>query len=392
MVLFLVGGYLAIENMSDLSNQRRHLQNWETAQNVHQLNLSHIWQGDSDEGESQMDQLEKLRLALTENNSGFIMNSDRIYAHDHHSEWMPRGEDAPLFEVDPNGNRIDITIGYLNLNPIQAANDFPIEEQIVWDQHVLNLLVPISLMADEDLIQELYLQEFYFGGYSWREEKAENSVSMYTIDDLTINIIYVENEQYYFTFDARLRPEEGSRIQDPIAVIITDNIDLHFTRSLMSTSFYFISESIDPFSDIAEAVDTYDLNYSIRFVQSVFAENADRIRLLEQDILNGFLALSALITTNLIVNYNLISNYFWRNKHTLFTKSLFGFSPLRRHKWFIISFLAYVIPIIMITTFFFGWTVFVIASLFLVIDIVLATMFERHLMKKSFAEVIKGER
>ena len=395
MALFLVGSHYVVVHVFNLSIQRAQLQNWESARHVHQIAISHFWPLDSDEYDNQINQLEQFRLALSESHGAFIMNSNHIYNDDHFSEWAPRDEDAPPFYVDPNGNRVDITLNYLNLNPIQTVNGLTIEEQIVWDEFVVNLLVPIELAMYEDLIKELYLQDFYFGSLSWKNRDnylLGLSTNEYTIDDGAVNLIYVESEQYYFTFNARVRPEDGNRIKDPIAVVHTDHFHPLFMLSLISSSLYFVSDHVDPFSEIAEVVEAYDLSYSIRFAQSVFAENAERIRLLKQDQLSGLLALSALVITNLTVHYNLISNYFWRNKHALFTQALFGFSPLKRHRGFILSFLVYVIPLIVITTFFLGWIAWVIAMLFLALEILLAVVFERRLMRKSFAEIMKGER
>ena len=395
IALFLVGSHFVAMSVITLSMQRTHLQSWDIARHVHHISMGSFWPPGTGEFEQDMYNLELLRLELFETHQGFIMNAENFFVYDNFLQWENRDEHLPSFEVAPDGNRVDITLNYLMLNPIDTVSGMTVEEELIWDDLVINLLVPASLMPYERLIQELYLEEFYFGSLFWHERDVDMEGATnqeYTIDDLTVNIIYVQNDQYYFTFDTRIRPEVGNRVKDPIAVIHTGNFHPLSMMGLVGNSFYFISESENPFAEISDRVSSHGVAYSVRFSTPVFVDNIENIRLIEQDIISGVLILFALMITNCIVNYNLISNYFWRNKHTLFTKSLFGFTLLKRHKGFIFSFLIYVIPINIIIALIFGWAVLVMGSIFLVLDVILALSFEKRLMQKSFAEIMKGER
>ena len=395
IVLFLMGSHFIIMSLTTLSRQRTHLQNWERAENVHRLQLSTSWPIGTEEFEQEIRDLEMLRLELSETHKGFIMNAQRIFAYDNFSYWEVHNAHLSPFEIAPDGNRIDISPNYLMLNPIYTVSSLPAKNEIIWDDLVINILVPARLIPYEGLIKALYLEEFYYGSLYWRHRDADiagKTHQQYTIDDLSVNIIYVENDQYYATFDSRIRPKTGNQIKDPIAVVHTGNFHAMFMMGLIGSGFYYVSEYDVPFDEISDVITSHGLGYSVRFSFSVFDEYIERIRFIEQDIISGMFSILALMITNFIVNYNLVSNYFWRNKHTLFTKSLFGFSLLKRHKWFLISFLIYVIPINIILTIFFGWNVLLMGVVFLVLDVILALVFEKRLMKKSFAEIMKGER
>ena len=396
MSLFLVGSHFVMMSLSTLSTQRTHLQNWEAARDVHRLYLSSFLPIGTDEFVQEIHDLEQLRLELSEAHQGFIMHAENFFAYDTLPQlWENRGEHRPPFEIAPDGNRVDVSFHYFQVNPIYTIEGLPVEDAIIWDDLVLNLLVPVKLMPYETLIQEIYLEEFYFGSVHWRnrDESEESILHQHdTMDDLWVNIIYVANEQYYFTFDTRIRADDGNQIKDPIAVIHTGNFHFMYMMGLMGSGFYYISESDDPLDGISEVIASHDLSYTVRFSFSTFDENVEAMRLVRQDIMSGIFVLFVLMMTNFIVNYNLISNYFWRNKHTLFTKSLFGFSLLKRHKWFSLSFLIYAIPINMIMLVVLGWAAFMMGTIFLVLDVILALVFERRLMKKSFAEIMKGER
>jgi len=395
--LFLIGSHFMIEHLTFLVTGRGHLQNWEIARHVHRLQIAPFWPPGFEELEQQIHDLEALRLELTASQQGFLMNAQHILIHDLFPEfqWENRGEHLPPFELAPNGNRVDISLGYLAHNPITTVDGSSIEELLIWDDLVVNLLVPVQFKPDESQIRDLYLQDFYIGSLHWlnRDDYVnQTNYQQYTAEDLSVNIIYVEEGQYYFTFDTRVRPHDGNLIKDPIAVVHTDNFHPSFIMSLMGSSFYFISDSDNPFGDVADTIAAYGLDHSVRFATPTFTENTQRMRLIEQDIISAMVMLIALMLTNFIVNYNLVSNYFWRNKHTLFTKSLFGFGLLKRHRWFILSLLSYIIPIYIIMTIMLGWTVFAMGMIFLILDGILAFGFEKRLMQKSFSEVIKGER
>jgi len=258
---------------------------------------------------------------------------------------------------------------------------------------VLNILVPVHLSIYEDDIMRGYLEHFYnqsllFWDLGYSREMISELIP--EGEGLSINIIYVESEQYYFTFNPHVRQEAGNLVKDPIAVIFTGSYYYSKTMSTMTMALYFVTDDLQPFSVIEPALTEYELNYHIRFVYSTFEHNGEVIANVASDLARSLLLMGGLLLTNVIVSYNLIANYFWRHKYVLFTKMLFGFSVVKRHQWFMLSFLGYLIPITFLTSWVFGIHLLIIGGLSLAAELVMMLVFERKLMKKSFAEIMKG--
>jgi len=406
MGCFLVGTYFLVDHLQEFRIRRADLTHWEIAEHVHHLPISTFWPLAVDQEMSEL--VVDFFVYLSEQHGAFWSHVGAIYFYEEEVHTIPEqllpfidgilmeieGVNLP-FEINPWGNRIDITLNYLELNPITTVTRMPVYDQMVHDVSTINILVPYQFSPYEDEIKMAYLEDFYSLGLhtiNFLNETHEEILIERTIDDLSVNIIYVEDNQYYFSFNPRVRVEAGNRIKDPIAVIQTGGMAAQNQVSRMSRSLFFVSDSINPFADIAEAVESFGLTNQYRFTQSAFAEHAQVMATLERDILRNGVLLIALIVTSVTVSYNLLSNYFARNKHTLFTKGLFGYSFMRRHFNFIALFLTYASLIIGMITYFLGFRIVFIASLFLAIDGVLMLEFERRLMKKSFAEMMKGER
>jgi len=398
----LIGSYFLLVHLQDLSARRTNLSHWGLAEDVYHLPTSHFWPIEHELTMSE--RMVSFYETLFASHHAFLMDARNIYFYEVTRLALPFDlpyilmeiEELNLpFAINPTGNRIDIDLNYLQLNPIRTMSGAPIETYIIHDDFTSNILVPIQFAPYEAEIKAAYLQDFYEQGLSVNRrfnDFFELSDLTLMIDDLRVNVIYVEEEQYYFSFNPHVRVETGNRIRDPIAVIQTGNMAPSNKVALMSSSLFFVSHATYPFAAIFPLIESYELTYQFRFVSSVFNEHASVIATLRRDILRNTVMLVALIVTSVTVSYHLISNYFLRNKHLLFTKGLFGYSFVKRHDGFITVFLTYTLGISMVVTMLFGFSILLIFSLYLVGDVLLMVEFERRLMKKSFAEIMKGER
>ena len=393
-VSFLIASHFLIDHVIDLSIRNEDLSHWELAQGVYYIPITHIW----DDRDLELDQINRTiqffeELAL--HHQGFLMNSRWIYHYEAFGRTMSSIsaiDDIPL-EIHPFGNRVDITLNYLELNPIETVSGALVSELVIWDKSVLNILVPLHLSAYEDEIIRGYLEHFYNqSALFWDKGYSRETISELLPEEegLSINIIYVERNQYYFTFNPHVRKEARNRVKDPIAVIFTGSFHDSKVMSTMTMALHFVTDETDAYHVIESILAAYDLTYHIRFVQSTFDHHGEVIAHLEGDIARSFLLMGGLLLTNVSVSYNLIANYFWRHKYVLFTKMLFGFSLMKRHQWFMLSFLGYLIPIIGVSSWIFGIQIFMMGGLSLTAELAMMLVFERRLMKRSFAEVMKG--
>jgi len=392
---FLIAVQFTIVNLNDLNMRRNNLNHWEMAREIYNIPISYLTYLDLALEFYQTSNLLQFFDQLSVNHQAFLMDSREIEIYEMHgiTAMRPSGL-TPPWEIDPYGNRIDICLNYLLHNPIETAYQLPIYDQMIWDDFVINLLVPLSLAEYEYDIITLYLEHFYWQGLNPRNSfnsHFELPLIDARKDDLSVNIIYVYEGQTYFSFNPRLSPETGNNIIDPIAVVHTGNFYFTFMNAIMSTGMYFRTEELNPFDVLEPLLAEYDLTYMIRTAQSVFAKNGELIANLEADMARSFVIIVVLILTSITVSYNLIANYFWRHKYILFTKRLFGVGLIKRNQWFILSFLGYQIPLIVAGSFIFGITVFVIGILSLMLELIVILLFERRLQEKSFASIVKGE-
>ena len=395
-VIFLVVAHFSFMTISYLSQRLNVSTYWDKTQDVYQIQVFSVglgdWQG---VGLSIAYKKEALFWDLSESHNAFIMHANHFHFLDFWGSPYMDPVNAPPLELSPNGYRVDISPNFLKINPIQAVNNIDVNEQIVWNEYTLNLLVPEHLKRYEEEIIRLYLDEFYFRSlmavarlYTADTEVLEGLPNR---EDLRINIIFVESNQYYFSFDPWLRPETGGRILDPIAVIYTGSLYPDFLGALFTSSLFFHSSAIDAYSDIFPLLDEHSLASAIQSVASVFDRNMRIILDLREQLFRSIIFIVILLFAGIAITYSTTVNYFEQKKYMLFVKRIFGYNIVKRNKTFILTLLGYMIPLLLIMSFLLGINVFLIGIVFFGLDILVALVFEHRLQIKSFSEIVKGE-
>ena len=193
---------------SNTTNQPLEVQaNWEKTRYIYQMEIDFLEHDTLAIELGFLDSKHELASYLIDNHQMFIINSQHIWLLDNGFEPHTDPTTAPPMELSPAGYRVDICLNFLKLNPILATNGVPIEDQIDWNTSVLNILVPEHLKPYEKYIKSLYLEEFYFRQVivdNFYNEELGLPLNTTSINELSINIIYVESEQYYFSFDPTL--------------------------------------------------------------------------------------------------------------------------------------------------------------------------------------------
>ena len=146
------------------------------------------------------------------------------------------------------------------------------------------------------------------------------------------------------------------------------------------------------FEAIQPVVERYGLQEIVRFTWSAYSHFHSVIENLRDSLARMTVLLILIIFSNIAVSYYLVANYFETNKFKLVVQRNFGYSALRRNRSFLFLLVGYSLLAILITTLFFGWVVLLIGGAVLIFDLAAVTAFERWLMGKSFAEIMKGER
>ncbi|MEN0645375.1 hypothetical protein MKY91_19605 [Alkalicoccobacillus gibsonii] len=225
--------------------------------------------------------------------------------------------------LDPNpwgydGKRVEINKNYLDINPIYGVDGEQVE--LTEEEDELIVLVPERyLNAEEDIRQTIY-EDF---NYVYNDD-----------ENIDIEIIYVENNQTYFSYSTYFAEDENYLITDPIAVVVNANFDTSILMSHLAMGYgYYIknSSSDDPFNQLDQLLDNYGFNdvwtpVSIAYasVESKIATEKELLQLtILTCILYAFLAFLLLFFSSM--------NYLEMNRQLLSIQRLFGYNLLEKH-------------------------------------------------------------
>jgi len=398
-IVLLLSFFTTLENIEFLliRHNSRHL--WGKTEDIYRINfgVTGYWSTETDVAVTA--RVREIYDYLMTNHGGFIMDGNRM-AHILETDFFPyvNPETAPPLKLSPSGYRITITESFLELNPIQAVNGIEISEQLIWDAYSQNLLVPESLQPYEAEFSALYLELFYFEkvqNYNSYAFLLDQPLLETTIDELSLNIIYVNDNQCYFTFNIFVKESTGGLLCDPIAVVFhPDQAQNSFLMGMFQNNFYFRSneDTQGAFESILPAIKHYDLISNITFISPVYHEFIRILQVSTSGLLRFSVVMVLLILSTTSITYFLVATYFESNKYELTVKRHFGYSAIKRNKNFVLVLLSYTVPIIIMAGYLTSWTIFLIGLIIITLDLVVALAFERHLMNQSFAKIMKGDR
>lgn len=334
---FFVGALSFLQDTNkELARFEENLSVWEKTENLYQTVTTYIGQDQVSEHvqDEQNQAVKKAYQDLNKKVDGFLMDASNysevdegVYTYDLNTK---EGEDV---RTNPGGKTITINLNYLAHNPIESEQG-SIREQLIDDENVLNLLVPVSLREKESEIKEKFISHFYFQKVEveniYREGKGEPLNKMKK-EDLDVHIIYVKDNQSYFTFNPNEKGEGDYFIHDPIAIIDNASFDASFYMSYLGSSYYFYSDEDDPMQRIIPIAAAHDAS-TLQRVESVYDAYGKMIQELSVTRVFLLLVIAALGIAALSVSLYYTLCYFHKNKLKLFVQHLHGqgFYPLTK--------------------------------------------------------------
>ena len=267
-LLFTIHQSLVMTNV--LNEKSMSLSSWNKAKNIYTIQVQYNGENEDKKHFETSNKMISFYKKMIAKKKAFVVNAsnystmDENYMYDLNSNGV-----SP--EISANGKNITISENYLESNPIDAVKS-SVLRQISHDDNVLNILVPKRLQPHEKEIRKNYLDNFYdqkvtvdnFYNDSLKLDKNKIKES-----DLKINIIYVKNNQKYFTYDSEIELNQKNIIKDPIAIVYTANISSSYCLKYMTTSFYFYSNDEDTYGQILPIISECNLQSSIETVVSV---------------------------------------------------------------------------------------------------------------------------
>lgn len=305
--VLLVGCINLVHQMNYLKIELNNLKIWSKAESVYSIGLNYV--GESREAEERLQKF----YSLAEQQGAFLIDAQNyeMVDEDHHVyDYNAPGEES---YYDPYGRTITVNENFLKVNPI-TINGVPLQiaEKIVHNDKIRNILVPENLRMYEDEISARFLENFYFQKveveniYNEKMGKPHNDIS---IEELSLNIIYIDQGQEYFPY-ADIEVQNGCRIIDPIVIMETGNIDSSYYTSYLSRCIFFEYEGLNAFDYLLPVIGQSGTMSEIQGVMSVYDNHGQQIY--NMQVRRNYLitTLSAIMMLFFISGYLIISCYF----------------------------------------------------------------------------------
>ncbi|WP_455543126.1 hypothetical protein [Intestinibacter sp.] len=387
-----------------LKAHESNLDSWKNTENI--FVICQLYSPDYDTLSKEYEQNEKILKVykdLSNKNKVFIINTLNF---EHGNNFMSDDESDCNYmyntktEKDlysPKGRNIIVDKNYLKRNVIETFNKKEnVLDKISDDKNVLNILVPKKLSKYENDIKDSYREWFYFQKVDvtnmYKEARNENLIKE-DIENLKINLIYINNNQYYFTYDM-YSGDASNKIKDPIVTVYTENVDNSLLASNLSTYMFLKSENqYSALKEVSEVTQKYNIN-ELNEILSIYDQKGEKISNIKSEIKKLILQIMIILFMLIILMFIIIYMYYKSIISKIAIQSLYGYSFFDIYKNLILFNL-----FIYIITFLFSIIIYQKIHSFIIIYIVLIILMDfitlrlssRILINKSEIKLIKGE-
>lgn len=310
LILGLEQGIHSFQKLRDTLGQQA---KWDVLKKYSFLGMEMEGKGLDTKDERQLYNFKKLYKEFEEQGSIYISPSNYYFEEN--------GNKLPSKPWGIEGKQVKINKNYLDVNPIFGVNGNEVELPET-SKSELVVLVPQKYKKDQEDIKETIKEEY------------EAMINRNQAASIKINIIYVKNEQSYFTFSTKMAEKSKYQIKDPIAVIITPEFEPTFTASTIAMGYgYYTKNNMgeNPFKNTQETLKKYGLDNIWSPVSVAYASVEQKIsndtEKLQLNIINVtlFILLAAVLLFFSAVYYLEI------NKQTFALQWIFGYRFIERH-------------------------------------------------------------
>ncbi len=299
--------------------------------------------------------------------------------------------------ITSSGRNLLINANYLDFNPIITTSGNKAKDEIMYDSDTISLLVPESLQKFEDEIKWNFQNFFYFQRVEVANiynEEMGNSLDNTTAEDLKVQIIYVKNNQIYFTLNTEFGDlNNNNLVIDPIAVIYQPTMDTSFIGSYITTSLYFIDDSNgEAYSSISEILKETDTLSYVPFVYSVYQERGKEIATVKRQMYQQVVALIFLLSVSICCIISFTWCFYIPNAYTIYLRLLFGYSYWHRNKLLYLTVITTNIVSGVAVYVIFPSTIIVYTSLVLLLmDLIIMILFSKRIQSRHNSSILKGD-
>lgn len=389
-VIFFLGILLS-SNLIKIKNQIHNLKRWDFTKNYAFATFDLCAPENSTEKQhwEAVDKFElktyKLHQLMKENNNLLMRPTDALisseskiyYEQNHRKPWSPEM------------NSIDINNNYLKQNPIYDENGKRVDLTDYENKYVMIILVPEKYKPVENEIIASYQEHCDFR-------------SEFTAQKLSLKLIYVKNNQKYFSMNPLLAAEKNFEFVDPIAIVINNCSIAPDTASAYMTQgyyYFYIDNPNNPYESMNETIKKLDMENNFITISSLYNFVGETIYSTMQ-LMNIYLILVGICTVPFFVSiFAIVANYIDRKKQILSIKYMNGYSFFKLHyKIFLKTILTWIIIFCIMTFIFCSLDlfslnfsiIFVIGFVLSLIDLLLEYFILKTMSLKKVKDLIKG--
>ncbi|MFI3211148.1 MAG: hypothetical protein R3Y64_08915 [Peptostreptococcaceae bacterium] len=297
----------------------------------------------------------------------------------------------------PYGRNIMVDRNYLKRNLIKSFSDNKtVLDKIDNNEDVLNVLVPQKYKDYEETIKESYIEWFYFQKVyipNMYKEARNQELSKKKIDDLKINLIYVQNNQSYFTYNS-YSGDYLNTINDPLVTVYTENIDNSVLASTIGVCMFLEAENeYSALEEVKNITQKYNIT-ELNAISSVYDKKGQQIIDIEDRV--DSLILKIIIISLMLVTLIIVITYVYYKSYIskIIIKSLYGYNFISTYKDLLLSNLyIYILAFLIISIIYKKISLFIIIiSIFMIfIDLIITKAINRVIISEGEIKLNKGE-
>ena len=393
IIVVITNSIISIQRqLVPILNQRRNIDLWEEMDDYHILHTMYVpGMGEiSEQGRKIEKSLKDFYYDLVENHEVLMIKSDafsfnpksRLYSFE---EYMMRNK---ISNDEYKYKNITANEQFIQKSNILDLNNLQVSLKV--DENCMNLIVPEKYKELEKNIIEEYLEYFYYVAETvpnyYNEELGRELIYL---DGLEVNIIYVKNNQKYFSYNFDSGVKDNNFIIDPIVIIPNELFDSSYFYSYFGNDLFTKSEiGFSAFSNLIQKhnlehvlrISSKKRDYALKFL------NSYKTKLL---LLMIKLTISSLMF--LVILIFSITTYIEQNKKLKMIEKLHGYGHVDMFKsHYVLILFVYLASLIISQVINFDVnTIDVIMSMF-IIEWILSFILLKHLSFKSVSELIKG--
>lgn len=324
------------------------------------------------------------------NSSAFYLSLDGILM-DNRDISMNRDYDQATDDITLE--TVFINSDYLEINPIldESGQKIQIDENEIKDNELI-VLVPEKFKNQKEELYKSFEEWYQFARYV----TVPTTEIPETERNVTVKLVFVQDNQTYFAFDTDVIELEYNYISDPFAAIVTkNNMDKsYYSNYVCNSKFYIYENEEQTLETILETADKTNIITDMVNVPTVHSAIDNTMKQCRTEIVMSITFLLLIIFIVELISTYIIKNYMEQNRKTIFVKKMLGYSVFNTFGKIIlvVTLIQTVLFLVLKFVLPMPWnSIIPISICFLLIDFIVMLITSLAYQKNLTKNVLKGE-